>query len=60
VLPKGSDARDPRNYLLSGGARAMDKDREKQQAQLAREKVKVRGAARLARLGWRGMTSLCL
>jgi hypothetical protein len=41
VLPKGSDGRDPRNYLLSGGTRALDKDREKQQAQAAREKVKV-------------------
>ncbi|GAB4823053.1 hypothetical protein N2152v2_010099 [Parachlorella kessleri] len=40
VLPRGNDPQDPRNYLLSGGARALDKEREKQKAQAAREKVK--------------------
>ena len=42
VLPRGNDSQDPRNFLLSGGARALDKEREKQKAQAAREKVKVR------------------
>lgn len=56
VLPKGCDSRDPRNFLLTGGARALDKDREKQQAAAAREKVKVgdSGSGRRRLVGERG------
>lgn len=58
VLPRGSDARDPRNYLMSGGARAMDKDREREKAAAAREKVKV-SADRELHSHWQISEKLC-